>query len=723
MKLTKDVVEHIYSGLLGKVIGVQLGSPIEGMWYNRIKNTYGEITNYLFNYDFYAADDDINGPLLFLRGLEDGGHGKNMTAQDVGDALLNYAPYEHGFFWWGGYGISTEHTAYLNLRAGVKAGESGSVELNGSTVAEQIGGQIFIDTWGLVTPGEPDLAAKLAAKAASVTHGGNGIYGGVFIASCVSYAFVEKDVRKIIEKGLSYIPADCEYARVVRDVIKFHDEHPDDWRACYLYVRENWGYEKYPGNCHIIPNTAVIILSLLYGGGDYSRTVCICNMCGWDTDCNAGNVGAIMGVVCGIDGIDDKWVKPVNDLIVCSGVVGKYNITDAASSALYIAHLAAELTGEKLPEPYGALYEADPYACSFELPKSTQAINVLCAEKDEEVTFDKKRYGEGEVPPKPRYSLSNSAETAFDGERSLKVKVKYPRDGERVFVFKRTYYHPSDFSDSRYDPSFSPVAYPGQTVKAGAYIPADTYSVSAAPFYYDERNGKFGFGEKVTLKAGEWNSFELNIPKIKAGLIRCVGVCFDVANPEKKRKDFVCHIDALSIVGNANYTIDFSKEKREYWAWKHVEVSQFTRLKGLLYLADGQLNLSGPDFAEAYTGDADWKDYSCSFALTPVAGKEHFVNVRVQGAMRSYAVGFDGGEFCIKKNLNGYKKLIGTKVKWSEGLEYRIDIKVKGNTISAKLDGEHEISFTDEKSPLLRGSVGVSNFNGSHTLYREITIK
>ena len=190
-------------------------------------------------------------------------------------------------------------------------------------------------------------------------------------------------------------------------VLKFHDERPENWRECYKYVRENWGYDKYPGNCHIIPNAAVIILSLLYGEGDYSKTVCICNMCGWDTDCNAGNVGAIMGVVCGIDGIEDKWIKPVNDLIVCSGVVGKYNITDAAVCALYIAHQAAALAGEKLPEPYRSIYENDPYGCHFEFPKSTHAINVICAAKDEEISFDKKRYAEGEAIPKQRYSISN----------------------------------------------------------------------------------------------------------------------------------------------------------------------------------------------------------------------------------------------------------------------------------------------------------------------------
>lgn len=277
-----EFIEKIYAGWLAKIIGIRYGAPIEGWTYEQIRNIYGELDHYPVDYHEFAADDDSNGPLFFLKALEDGRHGYDVKAQDVAEALLNYAPFEHGFFWWGGYGISTEHTAYLNLRNGIPAPMSGSIEQNGHTTAEQIGGQIFIDTWGLVSPGNPDQAARFAKEAASVTHGGNGIYGGIFVAVCISYAFIEKDIRKIIEKGLSYIPADCEYTRVVRKVMEFYDAHPENWHDCFRYIFENFGYDKYPGICHIIPNIAVMILSLLYGEGDFSRTLSICNMCGWD---------------------------------------------------------------------------------------------------------------------------------------------------------------------------------------------------------------------------------------------------------------------------------------------------------------------------------------------------------------------------------------------------------------------------------------------------------
>ena len=280
MKIPEGYQEKVYAGWLGKIIGIRAGANIEGWTYEKIRDTYGELDGYPADFINFAADDDSNGPIFFLRALRDTAENYDLQPQDVATALLNYAAWERGFFWWGGYGISTEHTAYMNLRAGIPAPRSGSIEQNGSTMAEQIGGQIFIDTWGLVAPGNPDLAARYARAAASVTHDGNGIYGGIFIAVAVSWAFVENDLQKILDEALSYIPADCEYARVVQAMRKFHRENPGDWRAAFRYLQQNFGYDRYPGNCHIIPNAGVVILSLLYGEGDFDRTINICNMCG-----------------------------------------------------------------------------------------------------------------------------------------------------------------------------------------------------------------------------------------------------------------------------------------------------------------------------------------------------------------------------------------------------------------------------------------------------------
>lgn len=708
-----EYIERIYAGWLAKIIGIRYGAPIEGWTYEKIKNIYGELNNYPVDYHEFAADDDSNGPLFFLRALEDGRNGFDVTAQDVAEALLNYAPFEHGFFWWGGYGISTEHTAYLNLRNGVPAPRSGSIEQNGYATAEQIGGQIFIDTWGLVSPGNPDQAARFAKEAASVTHDGNGIYGGIFIAVCISWAFEEKDIRKIIEKGLSYIPKDCEYARVVRKIVEFYEKHPENWRDCFRYIFENFGYDKYPGACHIIPNIAVMILALLYGEGDFDKTLSICNMCGWDTDCNVGNVATIMGVRNGLEGIDyDKWRKQINDFLACSSVVGSMNIMDIPYGAVYIAKLAYAIAGEKMPQPWAEIAQDRIDACHFEFPGSTHAIRVRVD------GLDANARGERET------LICNTDETAASGTRSLKFVAKPVEPGENVYVYKKTWYQPKDFSDSRYDPSFSPLVYPGQILHGSAYIPEYGADALVSLYVKELRSGKIYESEKYRLEKGEWKKMEFAIPAMKGALLEEAGICFHVEGKQTEVFETVGMIDDLYVDGAPDYSVEFVNEKEEVWTGIHREISQFTKLKGLMYLEDGCLNLSCADFAEAYTGHHDFRDYRAEFTFIPVTGEHHMLNVRVQGAIRSYAAGLlPDGKIGILKNDNGYKILKDAPFAWENGKEYTIAVVVKQNKISVEMEGKEILTVADEDRPYLRGAVGFSMMHGSHDRYRRIVIQ
>ncbi len=709
MMIPADYLPRLYAGWLAKIIGIRLGAPVEGWTYQKIKDIYGEIHSYPVDYREFAADDDSNGPLFFLRALEDMKPGAELTAQDVGDALLNYAPYEHGFFWWGGYGISTEHTAYLNLRNGIRAPQSGSVEQNGAAVAEQIGGQIFIDTWGLVAPGNPELAARYARQAASVTHGGNGVYGGIFVAVCISLAFVERDMGALLSKALRYIPEDCEYARAVRAVMAYHQENPGCWRDCYGYIFENFGYDRYAGGCPIIPNIAVMILSLLYGEGDFEKTLTICAMCGWDTDCNVGNVAAIMGVLVGLEGIGQEWIKPVKDLLICSSAIGSLNIMDVPFGASYIAMLAYRVAGEPLPSPFDQIIPKRIDSCHFEYPKSTHALRVRCERREGSASLEA--------------TLMNSDEEAFTGSRSLKMHVMPMNPADRVYLYKKTHYQPKDFHDSRYDPCFSPLLYPGQTVHGSAFIPARSRPAYVRLYAREQRTGQVFFGDRTLLAPGQWREMAFQIPAMEGALLDEAGFCFDMPGENGMRNfDFTAFVDDLYFDGNPEYTIDYGRETTEVWTGNHAEVSQMTRVKGLLYLEDGLLNLSCADFAEAYTGRHDWMDYVADFALTPITGAAHFVNFRVQGALRSYAAGFDGaGKFVLQKNENGYRILAQAPFEWHPGQEYIIQIQALGDEITAKCQNAI-LHFRDENGPYLRGSVGMSAFRGSRCRYRSIQV-
>lgn len=705
--IQKDYPERVYAGWLAKIIGIRLGAAVEGWTYERIQELFGELTFYPAEYKNFAADDDSNGPLFFLRALEEK-KGDTLTPQDVGEALLNYAPYEHGFFWWGGYGISTEHTAYLNLRRGIKAPMSGSVEQNGAAVAEQIGGQIFIDTWGLVAPGNPKLAAELAGKAASVTHGGNGVYGGIFVASAISAAFTAGSIREVIETALKFIPDDCEYTRAVRAVTDWHDSHPESgWRDCFAYVHDNFGYDRYPGACHIIPNICVMILALVYGNGDFDNTLNICNMCGWDTDCNVGNVATIMGVFRGLDAIDThKWIRPVNDLCIRSGVLGDMNITDIPYGASYIARLGYALAGEEIPEAWRYPLTDGLNAAHFEYPKSTHAM-----------------YVRAEGGPSNTAHLINTDEDAFTGRRSLKFFATRLKAEQKLYLYKKTYYWMDDFSDSRYDPAFSPILYPGQTVKGALRVPDYGKETRACAYAKDTRAGKTIYGEWTRLEKGQWYELSVQIPPMEGGLIDEAGFCIEC--PEEKVKkgyQLVVLADDLRFEGKPDYSVEMANEVTEVWSERHSDITQFSRMKGTAELDGGVMRVTCEDTGEWYTGSSAWTDYTAETAITPLGGDEQYALVRVQGAIRGYAAGFRGGKLCVMKNDNGYTVLAETPFEVQHGKEYILKVTAAGNRITAVCDGV-TVEAEDTERPWLRGAVGFGVANGSAAEIRRIGVK
>jgi len=705
-RIPSDYMHKVYAGWLGKIIGVRHGAPIESWTYEKIERVYGEINDYLVDYRDFAADDDSNGPMFFLRALEDYTYTSAITAEQIGLTWLNYTPYEHGFYWWGGYGKSTEHTAYLNLRGGIMAPYSGSVEQNGAAVAEQIGGQIFIDTWGLVAPGDPSLAAEYAQKAASVSHGANGVYGGMFIAACISAAFIEQTIEKIIEAGLSVIPPDCEYARVTREVMKYYLSNPDDWKDCFKYVKDYFGYDRYPGTCHIIPNSAIIVLSLLYCKGDFSKAINICNMCGWDTDCNVANVGTIMGIYVGLEGIDYKWKKPINDLLICSSVIGSLNIMDIPWDVVYIANLAYKIAGEQPPEEWKLIVSGNAPKFHFQFPGSTHGFRVAS---------DSGRNLE--------YDLRHTVEEAHSGKGSLKVVAKPIFPAEDLMIYHKTYYRPKDFHDSRYDPSFSPILYPGQTLKGCVMIPKYAENSILACLYVKDGNGE-GYieSEKVELSAGTWHELYLKIPPLEGGCIEEAGVKL-IPKYGWMPVTLVAYLDDFDFCGIPDYTIDFTKERMEVWNALHLEVSQFTYLKGIWKLEDGELSGSTNDFGEAYTGGYDWKDYSFEATMIPKRGKFHNINFRVQGAIRSYAVGLaDVERLVLYKNENGYRTLMEIPFQWEYNREYTFRIEVVGNNIKVMNSGKEVMNYNDENMPYMRGQIGVSLLNGSHCHYKNFII-
>lgn len=667
--MVEKYFEKVYAGFLGMNAGIRLGAPVENWTYDRIRDSYGEITGYVKEYKNFAADDDANGPVFFLRALLDDAINREPTPQDIARAWLNYTREGIGMFWWGGYGVSTEHTAYLNLKQGIPAPRSGSAEQNGTTLSEQIGGQIFIDTWGLVNPCEPKRAADYGAAAASVSHDGNGIYGARFMCAAIAKAFMESEPMAIIEAGLAQIPAECDYRSVVQAVIRFYRQHPENWRNCFEMLAWDWGYDKYPGRCHIIPNAGVCTMALLYSEGAFDRGIEIATMAGWDTDCNAGNVGTILGVANGVEGLPRRYLDAINDGIVCSGISGYLNILDIPSFCRETALLGYRIAGERAVEELVRAYHPGEIYFDFALPGSTHA---MCTSNPEKV------------------KLCQSKEPTYGGEGALRISLSHMTGDERLKVYYKPFYTREDFSDERYSPVFSPTVYPGQTVSMKLYLAqwAQNELPEIAAYIRTCSDKAERIQSRLVLRRACWTDVVFTIPPATGDEIDEIGIIFHTTC---ETVDGVVYLNSFSVTGKASYTIDPRKQRMEF-----SSITPFSIDGGAWDLDGGTLNLMRLSPAFAYTGNYYASDYICTVPVTPHNGESHLLVGRSQGAQRMYMAGLGArGKAVIQKNDFGIETLAECKFDWSYEKTYRLEMRCIRDTITLVIDGKEILAVLD----------------------------
>ena len=140
----------------------------------------------------------------------------------------------------------------------------------------------------------------------------NGIYGEMFVAAMLAASFVTSDVNRIIEIGLSEIPAKCRLSEAVHDAVAWCEEL-SDWERVWDRIFEKYGH--YSG-VHTINNAALVVMGLIFGSNDYENGIVVTVRGGWDTDCNGATVGSILGAKFGADSLPDKWIGVLSDRLM-----------------------------------------------------------------------------------------------------------------------------------------------------------------------------------------------------------------------------------------------------------------------------------------------------------------------------------------------------------------------------------------------------------------------
>ncbi len=323
----KNYCDKVKGCYLGKNIGGTLGAPFECF-----RGVY-DIDFFMQDVSSPVPNDDVDLQLVWLSAVEH--EGKNIDSHILAQYWENYVSAE----------ISEYGAGKNNYSVGIVPPLSGYLR---NENRESNGAWIRTEIWACLCAGNPALAANYAYYDACVDHSGEGIYAAIFTATVQAAAFFESDINKLIEIGLSYIPGKCGVRNAVEVVLNCY-KNGDDWKTARknLLIAEPSSFGEIGGEWKGVPSVpagakcpvqkkdkdipkavhgydapasiGIVLIGWLYGNGDFGKSVCIATNCGEDTDCTAGTLGAILGIIGGAESIPDKWKNGCSEKIaVCT---------------------------------------------------------------------------------------------------------------------------------------------------------------------------------------------------------------------------------------------------------------------------------------------------------------------------------------------------------------------------------------------------------------------
>lgn len=340
--------DKIHGAMLGRVAGCMFGKPFEGRkkWqiekylketdnfppthYVSYKNVSKELIDECTIPEYTAqichesmekaiADDDLNYPILNLLAFKT--HGEKISSYDIASMWLGFLPF--------GTVCTAERVAYMNFIKMIDPPESASYQ---NPYREWIGAQIRADLWGWICPGKPEKAAEYAFRDASISHIKNGIYGEMWAAAMIAGAFAKDNMKEVVEIGLSQIPPKSRLYAAIKHIISlFESGKTFDEAVADIHSRwsENIGHDW----CHTISNAEIVCTALLWGEGDFTKTVEYSVTPGFDTDCNGATAASVLGAALGAKALPSSWTKPINDTLE-TAIAGYNNVRVSEMSDL-----------------------------------------------------------------------------------------------------------------------------------------------------------------------------------------------------------------------------------------------------------------------------------------------------------------------------------------------------------------------------------------------------
>lgn len=438
--LTKaQLKDKIKGGWAGQTIGVTFGGPYEFQFNGTMIGDYqplhwsdGYLKKTMVNNP--GLYDDLYMDLTFVDVFEK--YGLDAPADSFANAFANA-----GYVLW-----HANQAGRYNILNGIKAPMSGHWKNNPH--ADCIDYQIEADFAGLMCPGMPNTASAISDKVGHTMNYGDGWYGGVYIAAMYALAFTTGDINYIVSEALKTIPKQSAFYKCISDVIQWHKKYPSDWKQNWFEVQKKWTDDIgcpegvfHPFNIDAKVNAAYVVIGLLYGGGDYTKTLEISTRTGQDADCNPSSAGGILGTVLGYDKIPAYWKMGLKEAESINFKYTNMSLNDVYDVGLEHAIKVIESNGGKVSGGQVTIKTQQPVAVQFEesFPGlyPTEKQWPKWSENNDEFTFN--FTGTGFVIRGEASQWMSESPHVFDAELYV--------DGQKIEAFKL----PANYTTRRYE--------------------------------------------------------------------------------------------------------------------------------------------------------------------------------------------------------------------------------------------------------------------------------
>jgi hypothetical protein len=444
--ISKEVLKDKIKGAwAAQTIGVTFGLPAEFKYNSTFIRDYQKLewNDSLLLIEFKERPgtyDDIYIDLTFMQVIEK--EGIDAPAESFAKALSK-GDYKLWF---------ANQTARYNILNGLMPPESGHWLNN--PCADDIDFQIEADFIGLISPGMVNSAVEICDKVGHIMNYGDGYYGGVFVASLYSLALISNDVRdieSIIKKALSVIPAESKFAQCISDVIKWYNEDPGDWQSTWFKTNRKWGESVgsplgvfRPFNIDAKINAAWVVVGLLYGKGDFTRTFEIATRCGDDADCNPATAGGVLAAITGFGSIPPFWTQGLNKVENLPFMGIDISLLDAYDMSYRHAEEMIKKNGGKIKKDAVVIKRQTPETIPLEVAfEGHYPVSTIIPQKTKnEISFEFEGIGFAVAAPSNikdygKRSYVFEAEMYIDGEFIETAKLPTAANQRRFTPFWR----------------------------------------------------------------------------------------------------------------------------------------------------------------------------------------------------------------------------------------------------------------------------------------------